>query len=186
MAVAVLPNTITDDTAMEAAEVQANFEALRDAINNIAAAQVGTGVINASLLADGAVVAAKIGTGEVGNTKLATDAVTNAKITDGTITAAKLHSGVQVLKHMDQEETIASGGGSENYDFAGLDSTIWPTVTIYVETGTPDTYWVWTTEFSGLSLVAIQSWVGGTFRVNITNGDGSAHDVIVAVTGAAA
>jgi hypothetical protein len=172
MAVVVLPHTIADATAMEAVEVQENDEALRDGINDIAAGQIGVGEINASLLADGAVVAAKIGTGEVTNTKLESGAVTNPKITDGTIQAAKLHSTIQLLVHSEEDKAIEEDA-TEAYDFAGLDDDFFPQVTLYQLTDVAN-HWEVLSEYmvTGALTNRISTdchWMGGTFRVDVTN-----------------
>ena len=182
MAVVTLPNTITDDTAAEAADVQENDEALRDGINNIAAAQIGAGEVNAAALADGAVVAAKIGTGAVENAKLASDAVTAVKILDGTITAAKMAAAFQVSVQADDDISALANAASDFKDFGNMDTTLFPQVTVYQDHATP-TYW----QIVDPALVAVVVFVAGAnWRVTVTNSTGSTHDFKIVVTGTAA
>lgn len=75
MAVLTIPNTFINGTAAIAAEVNANFTAVKTFAEN-----VSTGV--------------GLDTGAVTTSKIADSAVTTAKILNGAVTADKLDSGV--------------------------------------------------------------------------------------------
>jgi hypothetical protein len=86
MALAVLPKTWATGAPFDKltpADLNANFEELRDAVNAIDTAQIS----------DGAVTAAKLGTAAVGTTQIATGAVTAAKIGAQAVEYAKVADG---------------------------------------------------------------------------------------------
>jgi len=184
MAQVTLPNTITAGQPAEAAEVQENFEALRNGVNNIEREQIAQGEIHAGLLEDGAVVTAKIGTGAVTTDKLGSEAVTNPKIADGTIEAAKLSSNIQVLVHSDADVTIANGN-TDIRDFVGLDTTIFPHVQVYWEDAVPNVWKVIDEDLYNNVDVDVQL-AGAVWRVTIKNGDAASHDFKIVVSGPAA
>lgn len=86
-----IPHSFTDGNIAEAAEVNANFNAVASFVNNL---QDGTGLdsssVSSSKLADSSVVASKIAIDAVTTTKIQDNAVTQAKLADRTVGSAEL------------------------------------------------------------------------------------------------
>lgn len=85
-----IPHSFTNGAIAEAAEVNANFNAVASFVNNL---QDGSG------LDSGSITTAKLVDSSVSSSKIATDAVTSAKILDGSVTTAKIpDSGITAAK----------------------------------------------------------------------------------------
>ncbi len=171
MAQVTLPNTITAGETATAAQVQANFEALVDGVNNVESDQIGVGEVNAGHLADGAVTAAKIATGAIENAKIASGAITNEKIGDAEIEATKLAATIVLMSHQGTGFTSIANGASANWDFTDVgNETVWPVVSVFHEFA--GAYMLVGGYDSAGALPDIRvtcAWWGETFRVTVTN-----------------
>ena len=180
MAQVVLPNTITAGEAIEAAPIQANFEALRDGINSIDRTQIDEEEVHAGLIEDAAVTEAKLATGAATTTKIGAAAVTNAKVADGELRAAKFHSSVVVISHEEQELACATGV-TVPFTFAGLDTSVFPQVTV-LYASTDAAHWI-TSDVDIAKLEVVHSWSGSDYIVEVTQTIAASKQVKVIVTG---
>jgi len=195
MAQVTLPNTITAGETATAADVQENFEALRDGVNDIDDTQIGTGVIGTAHLADEAVTASKLADGAVGTTQLATGAVATANIDNATITSEKIDT-TDITLVLHQVLTAEIGGEDEEdptanvgtFQFSDLDPTLMPTLTVYWEDKANPNQWVSCS--SNTTDVTVRShFQGDNFVVTVTNEIDTTPDsreFTVVVIGAAA
>lgn len=82
-----IPNTFVDATTAEAAEVNANFTAVK---------QFAEGLSDGSNIDAGAITSTKLANSAVVEGKIASNAVTSSKIQDGAITQSKLDPNLQL------------------------------------------------------------------------------------------
>jgi hypothetical protein len=87
--------TLAANTPARAAEVQANFDAVKALLNGTKLGQdnIQANAIVAGLIAAGAVTTAKIGDSQVTNAKMADDSVGTAELVDLGVTGAKIAPG---------------------------------------------------------------------------------------------
>lgn len=75
-----------------AADLNAEFDAVQSAVNEIETAQIANGAITGPKLADAAITFPKIADSQVTGSKIADEAISTAKIQDGAVTSEKLSS----------------------------------------------------------------------------------------------
>jgi hypothetical protein len=95
-----IPNTFVDDEVIDAAEHNAN--------NNAIATLLNSTKLDADNLQDAAVTAAKLASNAVETAKIVDAAVTTAKINDAAVTAAKIGSGAVTGAKLDSSVADAS------------------------------------------------------------------------------
>jgi hypothetical protein len=86
-----IPHSFVDGTIAEAADVNANFNAIETFVNGLQdGTELNSGIITTAKLVDFAVTSAKIATDAISTTKIVDNAVTQAKLADRTVGSAEL------------------------------------------------------------------------------------------------
>jgi hypothetical protein len=129
--------TLSADTPARAAEVQANFDAIKALLNGTKLGQdnIQANAIVAGLIATGAVTTAKIGDSQVTNAKMADSSVDTAELVDASVTAPKVAAGAVTSPKLDLtvlEDALAADVNPVGVTFVDLCSVAVTTGTYLV------------------------------------------------------
>src|SRR3990167_195753 len=189
MAQVTLPNTISAGNAATAAEVQENFEAVRDGINAIDSTQLAAGSVTAAAIADLAVTTAKLAANAVTAAKIDAGAVGASEIADDVVNRSHIdETSMQVMHYICVDETIPNAVTTD-IELSGFDKsdlTKFPVIQLWYY-DTTATQWRPLMSGGGAPSAGMPTfvclWVGTDFVVRLNQTTTANLDIRVAAIG---